>query len=128
MNIKGVLPPNIPTNPVRTVDKVRGSIKSDETHDREANGQQLFDQNKGDQQKREPMSPEQFVHFIEKLKHLSSIKEHNWSIDVEVSHGKKFALVKDAEGHVIRRIPESELWTLPMDNDLATGQLLRKTG
>lgn len=123
MNIRGLLGPNIPTNPVRSVDKVDRTIKSDMTHDRDANGQQTFD----DQQKhREPMSEEQLQKSLELLRALPGVKEHKWTVELETVDGEKFVYVKDNLGNIVRKIPESELWTLPMDNDLQKGNLFHK--
>lgn len=123
MNIRGLLGPNIPTTPVRSVDKVDRAIKSDMTHDRDANGQQTFDDQKKHQ---EPMSEEQLQKSLETLKNLPGVKEHKWTIELEIENGAKFVLIKDNLGAVIRKIPELELWSLPMDNDMQKGNLFHK--
>jgi uncharacterized FlaG/YvyC family protein len=127
MNIKGLLG-NIPTPPVRPTDRTDRLIKSDMAHDRDANGQQAFDQKEKDQG---PMSDEELKKSLEHLKNLPFVKDHNWSIElVSESAGnaeKKFVLVKDTSGTLIRKIPEKDLWTLPLDFNDQKGQLLRKT-
>lgn len=128
MNIKGLLG-NMVTSPIRNkegqtkVDREKPII-SDSTHDRDANGQQLYQQNK---QQHGPMSDEQFKKAIEYLEALSSVKEHNWIVEIVVEESKRFVLVKDNLGTVVRKIPESELWSLPFDKDVRTGQLLKKS-
>lgn len=127
MNIKGLLG-NMVTSPIRANEgapKVDRTIKSDSTHDRDANGQQLFDQNKKQQQG--PMSDEQFKKAVEYLENLPSIKEHSWRVEQFLEGTVRFLLVKDNLGQLVRRIPESELWTLPFDKDVRTGQLLKKS-
>ncbi len=107
------------------VERIGRAIKSDNTHDRDANGQQTFDdQNK---EHREPMNEEQLEKALEHLRQLAVVKEHNWVIELFVAENKKFVLVKDPNGNVIRRIPELELWTLPVDSSDPKGQLLKKT-
>lgn len=122
MNIKGMTGVNIGP-PVKPVDKVGRGIKSDSTHERDANGQQAFDQQK---QKREPMSDEQLKQALEQMRRLPGVKEHKWTVDLVIEDGKKFVIVKDNLMNVIRKIPELELWTLPMDEAIPTGHLLKK--
>lgn len=127
MNIKGLLG-NMVSAPIRKKEgqvQVDRTIKSDSTHDRDANGQQLYQQNKKQQQG--PMSDEQFKKAIEYLEALSSVKEHGWVVDTVVEESKRFVLVKDNLGTIVRRIPEAELWSLPFDKDVRTGQLLKKS-
>jgi uncharacterized FlaG/YvyC family protein len=124
MNIKGLLGNIWPTNSVRPVDKTERAIKSDSTSDRDANGQQAGG---GDSQQHEPMTDEQLQKALEQLRNLPGVKEHNWEVELLIIENKKFAVVKDSGGTVIRRIPELDLWTLPTGNDPGKGQLLKKT-
>ena len=128
MNIKGLFGQMI-TSPIRngdgtSVSKAEKSIKSDESHDRDANGQQSFS---GQQKEKEPMSEEQFEQAIELMKNLPSVKEHNWKIEKRTENNKHFLFVIDNLNNVVRRIPENELWSLPFDKDARTGQLLKKS-
>ncbi len=123
MNIKSLVG-NIPTIPVRPVDKLDRAIKSDSTQDRDANGQQMFD----DQKKhREPMGEEQIEKCLEHLRNLPAVKENNWIIELAEVEGRRFVLVMDSSGQLIRKFPEADLWTLPTDLDDPRGQLLKKT-
>lgn len=123
MNIKGLLGPNI--NPIRATEKVDRTIRSDSSHERDANGQQSF----GDgQEKRGPMSDEQLKAAIEHLKALPAVKENKWTVTLTTVEGQRFVLLKDNLGTLIRKIPEAELWTLPIaDKDAGKGQLLKRT-
>lgn len=123
MNIKGLLGANI-TPQIRATEKVDRAIRSDSTQDRDANGQQAFGENQ--QQNRQPMSEEQFQKALAQLKNLQAVKEHNWTVTVEILAEKKYVLIKDNLGNLIRRIPELELWTMPMDEDLKKGNLLSR--
>jgi len=73
------------------------------------------------------MTEEQLKKALEELRNLPAIKEHNWQVELSVVENKKFAIVKDINGTIIRRIPELELWTLPKGNEPGKGQLLKKT-
>lgn len=123
MNIKSVLP-NTVISPVKTVDKVDRMIKSDIAHDRDGNGQQTYDQNK---KHHEPMTDDQIKMALEHLKNLPFVKEHKWVIQLLIENEKRYVLVLGNLGEVIRKIPEADLWTLPLDLEDKKGQLLKKT-
>lgn len=74
------------------------------------------------------MSEEQLKKSLKHLESLPFVKEHQWTIALAVENEHKFVLVKDIAGAVIRKIPEADLWTLPLlDFNDQKGQLLRKT-
>lgn len=123
MNIKGLLG-NAVTTPVRPTEKVDRTIKSDMSHDRDANGQQTSDQN---QKHHEPMSEEMLEKSMEQLRQLPALKEHNWTVELLIENDKKFVVVKDNLSNVIRRIPELEMWTLPLSEGANKGNLFKKT-
>ncbi|MEN0058206.1 MAG: hypothetical protein AAGB31_05180 [Bdellovibrio sp.] len=124
MNIKGLVSNIIPNNDVRSVDNIGKTIKSDESHDRDANGQQSYGEQH--QQQHEPMSEEQLERSLEHLRNLPATKEHKWTVELETQEKGRFVLVKDNLGNLIRRIPEQELWTLPAD-PTSRGQLLKRS-
>ncbi|WP_413290057.1 hypothetical protein [Bdellovibrio sp. HCB337] len=125
MNIKGLLGNMLPTSPLRPAEKTERAIKSDSSSaDRDANGQQAGG---GEQQQREPMTDEQLQKALEHLRNLPGVKDHNWTVELSVNEAKRFAIVKDLNGNVIRRIPEADLWTLPSATEPSKGQLLKKT-
>lgn len=125
MNIKGFAPNIIGINDLRNVENIGKAIKSDSTHDRDANGQQTYGENQ--QEHHEPMSDEQLAAAMEHLQNLPAIKEHKWTIHLDSNHdGSRYVIVKDNLGTVIRRIPELELWTLPA-SDSPRGQLLKRS-
>lgn len=121
MNIKGLVPTQT-VNDLRPVERAARMIKSDNAHDRDPHGQQY----QGSKQEQGPMSDEQIEKAIEQLRALNVIVEHKWTVELEVDQDqKKFAVVKDNLGTVVRRIPERELWTLPAQDD-PRGHLLKK--
>lgn len=123
MDIKGVLNAVIPQQ-IRSKEKVEKLIKSDSTTDRDANGQMTSG---GEHEHHPPMSDEQFKRALQHLENLAVVKDHNLSVELTESEGKKFVLIKESSGKVVRRIPEQELWSLLSVKDSEKGQLLRKT-
>lgn len=127
MDIKNSLNSIIPLQ-LRAKENVSRAIRSENTTDRDANGQSQYEQNKG--QQKETMTDEEFQHAIKKLHELPAVLEHQLTIDITVVNGRKFAILMEPDGKVIRRISEAELWTLPdvTESDPHTkGQLLRKS-
>lgn len=122
MNIKGLT--HITTNDFKTIEKSDRSVKSDITHDRDANGQQSFGEGSRGQQ--EKMSDEQAEKALEHLKNLPAFKEHKWTAELEKTEKGFIVVVSDNLGSIIRKIPEAELWTLPEQSE-TKGQLLKKT-
>ncbi|KHD89742.1 MAG: hypothetical protein OM95_01325 [Bdellovibrio sp. ArHS] len=123
MNIKGMISNILPNNEVRNVERIGQAIKSDQTNDRDANGQETYS---GNQEQREPMTEEQLEKAMEHLRSLPAMKEHKWTVELDADEKGRFVVVKDNLGAVIRRIPELELWTLPSDNS-PRGQLLKRS-
>ena len=127
MDIKSALNSILPIN-VRAKEAPQKAIKAENSSDRDANGQASYDQKK--QKEKEPMSDEQYAQALKRLSELPAIKEHALVIEPISVDGKRFVILKEKEGKVLRRIPESELWTLPDMLDAKAkpkGQLLRKT-
>ena len=125
MDIKGALNQVIPLQ-LRAKDNVQKAIKSDSATDRDANGQQAFGDPKGDQH-HGPMSDEQLQKAIEHLKSLSVVKDNALVVELIQVQEKKFVVLKEPNGKVIRRIPESELWSLKAMEEDKRGQILNKS-
>lgn len=123
MNIKGLLGPNI-APAIKSTEKVDRAIRSETAQDRDANGQQAFGDNQ--QQNRQPMSEEQLKKVLAHLRNLPAVKEHHWTVTLELQADKKFVLIKDNLGNTIRKIPELELWSLPTDDEAGKGNLLSR--
>lgn len=124
MNIRSLFP-NLSIRPIRSVDKAKTDIKSELTQDRDGNGQQSFNQNAN--QQRPPMTDEMFEKSMEHLRNLPQIKDFKWQVDQLIIDQRRFVIVKDNEGHIIRRIPELDLWSLSMDLGSSSGNLIKKT-
>lgn len=100
------------------------AIRSDSATDRDGNGQMPSD---GQQPEHGPMSDEQLQKALDHLQSLPVVKDHNLTLEVVMVEQKRFVLLKESDGKLIRRIPESELWTLQVVRENEKGQLLRKT-
>lgn len=126
MDIKNALNAVIPPQ-LRQKDGVDRTIKMGNTTDRDANGQQMYQE----QKPKEPMTEEQFEEALQVLKNLPAVKEHNLTVEAIEHEGRRIVLLKESDGKVLRRIHEAELWTLPemksSDPSNKKGQLLRKT-
>lgn len=124
MNIKGFISNILTDTKVRNVETVGRSIASDQTNDRDANGQEGYSQQQNPQHP--PMSDEQLENSMEHLRNLAIFKENKWTVNLEKSEHGIFVIVQDNLGTLIRKIPEAELWTLPSD-DSPRGQLLKRS-
>ena len=123
MDVRNVLGSLIPTNITRK-DPADRVIKSDSTTERDGNGQMPFGE--GGEEK-PPMSEEQLKKAMEHLANHAAVKENNLSVELQVMDGRNFVIIKEPNGKIVRRIPESDLWTLKDVQDNEKGQLLRKT-
>ncbi len=123
MDLKGIGKPVGPL-PVQHRERVERSISSEKTLDREGNGQAAY----GDGgQQHPPMSEEQFKKAIEHLRNLQAVKDNHLEVVEHNVDGKRFVVLREPSGKIIRRIPESELWSLQGVKDSEKGQLLSKT-
>lgn len=120
--LKAVLPPNLQGSA-----KTEKTIKSESTTDRDANGQMAG--GGGQPQHHGPMSDEQFEKALEYLRSTAAVKDNGLTVEkAESDGGRRLVLIKDPRtDKVIRRIMESELWSLQGVKSGGTGQLLRKT-
>lgn len=121
MDIKNV-------NNIQSIDLIRSrqsEIKSDNTQEREANGQSLYQR----QKQKKKMTPEQFKEALAKLNAKDFMKEMNWVAHASVKADVQYAEVKDAKGVIIRTISEFDLWELITDTNADIqnkGHLLNK--
>lgn len=129
MDVKNILGPIIPSQihnqRVSSADK---SIKAGSTTDRDANGQMAHDHKKEDP--KPPMTEEQLEKAVEHIKNLPGIKEHHLKVELVDQNGKRFIILCEPDGKMIRKIPEIELWSLPVIDSLSPdkkGQILRKS-
>lgn len=124
MDVKNILNQILPVN-LRVKETATKEIKSGSTTDRDANGQQAYSNNQN--QQHPPMSDEQLKKALEHLQSLQVVKDHNLEVSLVEVDGKKFILLKEPDGKVIRRIPEFELWSLQIMKDEKRGKILNRS-
>lgn len=128
MNIKGFIQSTLnitPTNAVEKVQKKERAIKSDQTEERDGNGQEYYSK----QNKKNKMSEEQFNKALEILRKKQYMLEMKWSVEFVLQDELKIAEIKNENGEVIRRLSEYDLWELFEDTSAENhkGQLLKKS-
>jgi uncharacterized FlaG/YvyC family protein len=124
MDIKNALNQVLPIR-LRVKEQVQKAIKSDSTTDRDANGQQAFGDQKQDQ--KEPMNDEQLKKALAHLRSLPVVLDNHLVVDLIEQGDKKFVLLKEPTGKIIRRIPELELWSLQVMQEDKRGQILNRS-
>lgn len=130
MNIKNLLgntaTSSVTTSTVKNVAQVDKPIQADNTQDRDANGQQLYQKK---EKLKEKMSREQFEKALSLLREKSFIKDMQWVVLAVYENDVKYALVQDSTGQLIRKIAEYDLWDI-FEESAQTGtkgQLLKRT-
>ena len=131
MNVKNLLGLGIsPAERATTqsLQRVDRTIKSDNTQDRDANGQQFYD---GKQKKKlAKMTREQFLRALAILNEKAFMKEMSWTAFELNDNDFFYADVRDSSSTTIRKINEHDLWELFEDvrpGEEKKGQLLKKT-
>lgn len=102
------------------------TIKSEMTHDRDANGQAMYQKNK----KKEKMTREQAEKAIENLNAKHFMTDMKWAAVLVDEDGFYYAEVKDQTDNVIRKIAEFDLWEVfetPAAEHTQKGNLLKRT-
>ena len=89
------------------LDELKG-IKSNETSDREANGQQLHDGEKPDFYR--PLTPEEIEQVLVKIRSHEGIMKSDLVVNAYVENEKNIVKIESPEGQVIKRIFEKELF------------------
>lgn len=123
MDIKKAVTAILPTQAER-VARVDRSIKTDSTTDRDANGQQAQG---GSDQNKEPLSQEEMEKVLDYLKNLAVVKEHQLQVVLVLRENKKFVLLQEPNGTIVRRIPEHELRSVLLPAGEDKGVLLRRS-
>ncbi len=125
MNIKNLLGPASTVTSVNQSSKVDRQIKTDSSHERDANGQQFYQKEK----QKEKMTQEQFDKAIALLREKHFVKDMNWVVMACAEGDIKFAWVQDRNGQTIRKIIEYDLWEVfdDVNHEETKGQLLKKT-
>src|SRR6476620_5835847 len=125
VNIKNLIGNTNQVSAPAPVGKTDRAIKTDNTQDRDANGQQFYQK----ERKKEQMTEEQFEKAVAILREKHFIKDMNWVVLTMEENGVKYACVQDSGGNSIRKIVEFDLWEVFDDvkSEETKGQLLKKT-
>lgn len=102
------------------------TIKSESTHDRDANGQAQYQKNK----KKEKMTREQAEKAIVLLNAKPFMTDMKWVAVLIDDNGFYYAEVKDQQENVIRKIAEFDLWDVfeaATTENSQKGNLLKRT-
>lgn len=103
------------------------AIKSENTHDRDANGQQQYQKQ---QKKKEKMTREQAEKAIANLNAKHFMTDMKWVAFLVEDEGFFYAEVKDQNEALIRKIAEADLWEVfetPVNETSTKGNLLKRT-
>lgn len=103
------------------------TIKSEMTHDRDANGQAQYQKQ---QQKKEKMTREQAERAVAALNAKAFMTDMNWVAVLIDDNGFFYAEVKDKSENVIRKISEFDLWEVfevSSSTPSPKGNLLKRT-
>lgn len=103
---------------------VEKSIKADQSNDRDANGQALFQR----QVKKEKMTREQAEKAVHLLNEKPFMRDMAWIATLIEENEYYFAEVKNLAGELIRRISEAGLWEVldQTSSDPHKGNLLKR--
>ena len=126
MNIKTLSTPNLTSLDTAGTNGPAKTVKSEHSDkDRDGNGRREHGENQ--QQKKSRLTDEEFECAVENLRSLDSLKDTGLIVEPVKSGDTKVVLIKDHTGHVVRRIPESELFDLSQVNsEKPTGHLFNK--
>lgn len=126
MNVKNFLGSNQLLNGITPTSGVNRAIKSESTHDRDANGQALFQE----QKKKKKMTREQAVNAITILNAKHFMLDMKWTALLVDDNGFYYAEVVDQDQKQIRKISEFDLWELlepQTTTETQKGNLLKRT-
>lgn len=121
MNIRSV------SNPAQVLgkEKIEASktIKSDETDDREANGQQPF----SDPESHRELTDEEVQEVLEKVKADPGIQKNGLRVNLYVENGQKILKIEDPKGQVVKRFVERDLFFFLQQSNKEGIQLVNKS-
>lgn len=121
MNIRNL------SNPAQVLAKAKieasKSIKSDNTDDRDGNGQQPF----ADPEGYRPLTEDEIAQVIEKLKNNDGIRKHGLEVQFSIENDNKIVKLLTPDGQTIKRLVERDLFFYLFKEGTEELQLLRKT-
>lgn len=121
MNVRTITNPIIPVESIKTSEtkNVKMEVSAE---DREADGR------RGQEEpSKNPLSDEEFKKAQEYIESLTGLKANGLTVEIDEVSGLKIFLIKDHEGHVVRRIVEWEMRMILNDKDKKVGQIFDKS-
>ena len=125
MNIKGVTNSILPVD-IKARTEALAEVRRQTTQnaaDRDADGKQQQQQQEAPNRH---LRDEEFEEVLTKLKALPGIKDSSLTVKVVQHTDHRVIHIEDAEGQVVRRLSEADLWTLYFSNGRTTGQIFDK--
>jgi|GEM_PF-3290786 len=122
MNIRSVSNPLL----VKSGDKIeaeRRDLKSDQTTDRDGNGQQAY----GDNDSHRPLTEEELKTVVEKLKQHEGISKHGLNVLLTLSGDRPVVTIEDNQGKIIKRLTERHLFEYLFQDESEPLSLVRRT-
>jgi hypothetical protein len=121
MNVRTITNPIIPVESIKTSEtkNVKMEVSAE---DREADGRRGQDE-----PSKNPLSEEEFKKAQEYIEGLTGLKANGLTVEVDEASGLKIFIIKDHEGHVVRRIVEWEMRLILNDKDKKVGQIFDKS-
>lgn len=92
----------------------------------EGRGRNSQDQQDERNNRKLPLSDEEIEKTLSQLKSLPGIKDHRLIVKMEIQNNQRIIFIEDSLGHVIRRIPESDFWSILESKDKIKGQIFDK--
>jgi hypothetical protein len=120
MNIKGFSP--ISKLDLRVRQDSVDTVKTKESSDRDADGRQ---QNP-DQEARRHLNDTELQECLGKLKAHAGIQSNGLLVRVEVHADYKVIYIEDAQGNLVKRLSEADLWSVTQNFDQSKGRLLNR--
>lgn len=105
MNIRSLSNPS-PVLGKEKIEAAKSSIKSDETAEREANGQQPF----SDPEEHRPLTEEETEKVLEKIKAHEGIQKNGLLVSMVEENGQKIVKIETSDGKILKRFVERDLF------------------
>lgn len=121
MNIRTVTNPIIPAES-RATGEARTVAMDISSEDRDAQGRR-----QDDEPSRDPLNDQEMERALAYFNDLEGFADKGLTVRVEAAGDMRLFLVVDADGQVVRRIPEWEMRPLIQDKDKKTGQIFDKS-
>ncbi|MCB0407283.1 MAG: hypothetical protein KDD34_03705 [Bdellovibrionales bacterium] len=123
MNIKSIAPNIMPLEQIRK-NESKEKVRTLESQERDANGKQ----ERGDEEHHPPMTQEEWLEAVEKIKALPAVVKNNLTVTWVQEGHVRVVKIMSASQEVVRRLSEKDVRDaiLQIDIERPKGQLLDK--